>query len=168
MNPPPKVKFVEKWTKLYQSASLAGEDLAGTLRVVHGTVTPSAAGTLSGDQGVSIDTLDPATHLFLCWEGWNVADKDRVGELVAQSTTVYCVCFVHRGKNPFQGLSKWEGLKFHGDRQSVKLMDTGEECVDQLFASTYTVTGRKPVCGGASPPRGLLLLPQCDAPSGKQ
>lgn len=39
-------------------------------------------------------TLQPGTHLYLCWHGWRKDDMRAVGRLVDKSRSIQCVCMV--------------------------------------------------------------------------
>lgn len=115
------------------------------LKVVHGGVNAGAH---------HLTTLEPGTHVLLCWKGWSAEDKEAVGQLVASSSSVAYVCIVdHRQKvgNLLTGFPPMELIS----QDSVKLRESDEAMVAWVFK----VKGR-PSRRMGLPVGGVLELPQ--------
>lgn len=97
-----------------------------------------------------LTTLEPCTHLYLCWQGWGDKDMAHIAALVKASPSVFCVCIVqHRRKDAvaLEGAG-WPAMQLVNAREVVLSKPKGLEDDDtrpeKLRACTYLVVGRSP------------------------
>lgn len=58
---------------------------------------------LAHGDAASVATLDPATHVYACWEGWNERNMQHVAKLFNQSRTAYFITVVHMKQKQGRG-----------------------------------------------------------------
>jgi hypothetical protein len=90
----------------------------------------------TGGTSGELTTLEPCTHLYLCWQGWSDIHKAQMGALVAQSASVFCVCMVQHRFSDDQPAG-WPELQLVNSRP-VRTVGGGET----LHARTFVVAGR--------------------------
>lgn len=112
------------------------------------TVLHSSSSTLT--------TLEPCTHLYLCWQGWHDDDKAKMAALVKSSASVFCVCIVQHKRTDVKTLAEsgWPEMQLVRARR-VHLVDEGKET---LQACTYQVSGRPTSPGRICDATGLLAM----------
>lgn len=120
------VSFIQRVAK-----DMGMEQAATSVKIIHSNSS-------------KLDTLEPCTHLYLCWQGWKDIDKVKMGTLVEKSTSVFCVCTVqHKGAGfgSVKALREagWPELQLIRSR-NVYLVESNEI----LQAHTYLVSGRNP------------------------
>ena len=118
-----------------------------------------------------LTTLEPCTHLYLCWQGWHANDKAKMGALVKESASVFCVCMVQHSRDTLRDVQAlvsagWPPLQLVKSRQ-VHLLQSRET----LRAHTYLVLGRSVGLGAPTRVRcttGLMsVLPHKGAGEGR-
>lgn len=93
----------------------------------------------------TLPTLDPCTHLYLCWQGWAADDKAKMGRLVKESASVFCVCTVQHNHGSGSDAKAYEELQVGGwpEMRLVKSRRVHlEGSRETLYARTYVVVGR--------------------------